>query len=181
MTPDIGELLGDGLGDVHQQVLGAGLAAVAEKALHPGIDLAIRVGIVALHRAAQIGDLLGRITEGIGLGIGFDDELGILQPEVLNDDAALDAQFLGRLLEGGDGDGVGEDVVQPAHFGLRRDGQRRIGEAQIVAVTRAEHQAMLAEAHGLPVAVDRRVRDCQLTHVRNFVGGGGSGRGDPKG
>ena len=43
--------------------------------------------------------------------------------------------------------------------GVRADVEVGREHAQVVAVARPEHHAVLAEAHRLPVAVDRRVLD----------------------
>jgi hypothetical protein len=83
--------------------------------------LAARVGVVALDRPPQIGDLFAGIGEGIALGIGLDRKARVRLAVVVDLDPALEAQFLGLVLELRDGDRIGKDVVQPVHLGRRRD------------------------------------------------------------
>jgi len=144
----IGEALVDGLGDRLQQGQGALLAG--GEAAGPGIDEAGRVRQLALGEAGEVRRLLRRVGEGVVFRCriergarqgGAGGVVGELQ--LRGDREAVGAQ---GLRPGQVADGVAEDVMRPA-CGLRRRVDREGGcvQAQVVAVLRADHQAVRAE------------------------------------
>ena len=76
-----------------------------------------------------------------------------------------EGQFSRALVERGDGDGIAEHVVDVAQrHRLRRDFQPAGQHAQIVAVARAQHDAVFAERDGVRIAVFGLVVDGQQRH-----------------
>ena len=55
-------------------------------------------------------------------------------------------QFGGRRFEIDQRDRIAEHVVHPAHLAVRRERELGADQAQVVAVARAQHQPVLAEA-----------------------------------
>ena len=130
----------------------------------PAAHRGVGVGIVALDIARQVGRLFGEIGERQLPRIFLDRRQLGRQAEMFQADGAGQLQQLRRAVELGDGDRVAERVVDPAHLGGRIDGQAGIEQAQIVAVARPEHQAMLTQRHRGRIFVARAVDDLEGAH-----------------
>src|SRR5258708_3497505 len=73
-------------------------------------------------------------------------------------DRADEAELARPPREASDGHAIAEDVVNPAQIGgLGRDLDLRLQQLLVIAVARPEHDPMLAQRHGLSIAVDGRM------------------------
>ena len=91
----------------------------------PFVDHAARIRIVALAQAAEIGAVVGRMHERIGLRLGRDRKVEPRQRIALDGERRRDGELGRRLVEIDQRDRIAEHVVQPAHLAGRRDAQAR--------------------------------------------------------
>src|SRR5579872_5537319 len=79
---------------------------------------------------------------------------------------ALKAQFRGGSLKVGNGNGIVEDVMEPAETNrIGRNAQAGLEKLEVVTFPRPEHHAMLPEANRLGVAVDCVVAYGKQRHI----------------
>ncbi len=162
----VGEVGLDRLGHRRQHRQRLGVAVAGQKASRPGVQLTLRIGRLALHQARQVRHLLDRVAERVDLGDRIERQVG-LRRVMLQVQRRDDAQRVGpRPGEIDEADRVAEHVVRPAQLRRRRrDPQRGVVQAQVVAVVRAQHQPVLGQAHRRGVAIGRGVLDADAHAV----------------
>lgn len=136
MAGDIGEFALDARGDFRQQRDRAGIAMIADKAARPIIDDAFGIMIFPFDRPKQVGHVFRRISEGKEAGIGFNVHLLLRERGMIQCGFAIDDQLRSPRLECGDGDGIAEDVMQPAQFAGRRIDVEACGQQALVKCPR---------------------------------------------
>src|SRR4029450_2886812 len=99
----VAEFLADGSRHVAQQGLRVGLAWRRDEAPRPLVHLVLRVGIVTLDGAPEVGNLLRRVAERMVARVRLDRKLESDGGKVLQADRADESQLAGRLAEAGDG------------------------------------------------------------------------------
>jgi hypothetical protein len=119
---------------------------------------------VLLEQAAEIDAVAARIDERIEFRLRRDRKHRTFDAVAFDDERAGDGQPRRRRLEFDQRDGIAEHVVHPAGDARRR--QRQLGrhQPQVVAVARAQHQPVLAEADRARVLVLGGVTDGQKFH-----------------
>lgn len=124
-----------------------------------------RLMVAACHGASQIRQLGIEIGERIGARRVVQRIVRRGRHEMVELHIAFEAQLGRSAVEAGNGDRIALHVVKPPDHGrLRTDRQRRVDQAQIVAVPGPDHQAMVAQPHWIGVAVCCQVADIQAGH-----------------
>jgi hypothetical protein len=165
-APVVGEALLDGVGERHQEFTGAGWASLMQELLNPTMDLVIRVKILPLHRAHEIGHLLCAVGKGVGLGIVLHLKVWCIQGQMIEADVALEPQLGCLFGEPRDSNAVAEDIVDPSQGARRRvDLDPGIQKLLIIAVAGPEHDPVLAERDRLVIVIGRYVSDREKGHL----------------
>jgi hypothetical protein len=147
----------------HGERVGAVLAF--QKLLGPAAHRGVGVGIVALDIARQVGRLFGEVGKGKFLRIFLDRGQLRQKAKMFQPNGAVELEPLSRAAELGDGNRIAERIVDPAHMGGGVYRQSGMQQAQIVAVARPEHQAMLAQGHWGRIVVARAMVDLEGAHA----------------
>ena len=122
--------------------------------------------ILARQSVDEVGPFVIRIAKGIGVRATLERIVGKRGLCLFEGDRAVETKLGRRGVERGDGHRVVEDVVKPPKAGRpRQDVQLRADEPEIVALSRPEHHAMLAESHRFRISVDRDVPHGQKPHL----------------
>src|SRR5271169_6223660 len=138
---------------------------MAQELPGPAIDLALRIEILPLDRAQQIGHFVGAVSERVSLRILLDLEVEGISRRVVETNYTLDAQLLRPSGEASDRNAITEDVVHPADIGgFRGDDELGVEQLLVVAVARPQHHAVLAERDRLLIAVDGDVANGDDLH-----------------
>ncbi len=141
---------------------GQGRPAGINELARPALEIAPRIGIDPLDRTRDVGQLLREIGEGIMPRPRIDLAAGLFVLRAVDGEYAFEPQRGRRSGERGERHAIVEHVVEPADAARPRlDRQFGLDQPLVVAVARAQHQAMLAQFDRLRVAVSRQVADAQ--------------------
>ena len=161
-----------------QDVEGRRRPVGVEKFSRPGRQFAIGIAILRRHELLQVGKLLVVVEERIEIGGIIRGERELVLRIVLHRHRRGERQGVGALVEGCDRNAVAEHVVNPAQpHRLRRDIEAAGQHPQIMAVARAQHDAVLAERHRAVVAINGLVVDGQERHRQTIIDSGTSNLG----
>ena len=108
----IDKLVLDGPCDGPQQAHGFDGSGRGQKLTHPTRHLL--AGVVVGQRPCEVRHLVRRVTEGIGVRRRLERIVRQRDGDVLQGHPAVKTQFGRRAVEGRDGNGVVEDIVEPA-------------------------------------------------------------------
>src|SRR5712691_2659773 len=122
------------------------------------------IGVVTIQHPTEVDTIVRGIDEWIAPRRRSDLEGRPLHDVRLQRQTALDPQFDRRFAERRHGNRSAEHVVMPAQRRRRRALQTGLYQAEIVAVSWAQHKPMIAEADGAAVAVDRRMPHIEDRH-----------------
>ena len=121
---------------------------------------------MAHQRANEVGTLVFRVMEWIGLRTDLKLIVGQCCLEMFERDGAVEAKLQSRVVEGCDGNRIVEHVMQPAKIsGLWHDVQFRFDETEIMTLSRAKHHAMFAQSNRFRVAVGGDVPHREKPHA----------------
>src|SRR5665647_1364394 len=163
----VGEGLADAMGHFAEDLEGRGRAFRVEEIARPRRQLTLRIAILRRDELLEVGKLLVVVEERIEIGGVVRGQRELLGRIVLDGGGIDDRQDFGALVEGRDGDAVAEHVMDPAQrHRLRRDLEIVRQHPQIMAVARAQHDAVLAERHRAVVAIFGLVMNRQQRHRR---------------
>ena len=161
----IGERVADAVGHAAQDVEGRGRTLVVEKIQRPCRQLAVGIAILRRDELNEVGKLLVVVEKWIEIGGIIRRQREFLGRIVLDRRRADERQGVGALVEGRDRDAVAEHIMDPAQrHRPRLDLEIARQHAQIVAVARAQHDAMLAERDRVRIAIFGLVMNRQERH-----------------
>ena len=166
----VGEGLADAVRHAAQDVEGRCRPLGVEKFPRPCRQLAVGIAILRRDELQQVGQFLVVVEERIEIGGIVRGQRELVRRIVLDRNGRGERQRLGALVEGRDRDAVAEHVVDPAQpHRLRLDLEVAGQHAQIMAVARAQHDAVLAERDRVRVAIFGLVVDRQERHRRTII------------
>jgi len=166
-APPVGEGVADAVGHVAQDIEGRGRTLGIEKIPRPGRQLAVGIAILRGDELNEVGKFLIVVQKRIEIGRIVRGQREFAGRIVLDRRRADDRQCFGAIIEGRDRDAVAEHVVDPAQrHRLRHDLETAGQHPQIVAVARAQHDAMFAKRHRVRVAIFGLVVNRQERHRR---------------
>ena len=135
-----------------------------QESLDPRIDVVGR--ILARESVDEVGPFVIRIVKRESVRAPLEGVVGKRGVYLFEGDRAVETKLGSRGVERGDGHRVVEDIVKPPKAGRpRHDVQLRADEPEIVALSRPEHHAMLAESYRFRVSVDRDVPYGEKPHL----------------
>ena len=150
-----------------------------EKFSRPGRQLAMGIAILRRDELQQVREFLVVIAERIEIGGIVGGQRILFRRIVLDGDGRRERQGVGALVEGRDRYGVAEHVVDPAQpTSACGSISRWLAQyPQIMAVARAQHDAVLAERDRAGVAINGLVVDGQERHRQIIINSGTSNLG----
>ena len=125
------------------------------------------IGVMPLDRPGEVGHFFRVIGERIISGSVFEQEFRLVDRDVLHGDGVLDLQAPGFSGKIRNRNAIVEDVVNPAKpVRTGRNLEARLEKPLIVAVARAEHHSVLAQAHGRCIGIGREMSYREDGHER---------------
>src|SRR5882724_1347554 len=156
----IDTLVLDGQGDGSQQAHGVDGPGRVHKLTHPTSHLI--AGVVVGQRPCEVRQVVIRVLEGVGVRILLERIVRQRDFDVLKGHHTVKTKFGSRAVEGRDGNGVVEYIVEPAQTsGAGLDIQPRFEESEVVTFSRPEHHAVLSQSDWLRVTIHREVTDSE--------------------
>jgi len=166
----IGEGLADAVGHAAQDIEGRRRPVGVEKPARPERQLTVRIAILRRDELLQVGKFLVVIEERIKIGGIIRGQREFLRRIVLDRRQRGERQRFGALVEGRDRHAVAEHVMDPAQrHRLRLDLEAAGQHAQIMAVTRTQHDAVFAKRHRMGVAIYGLVMNRQQRHRQTII------------
>src|SRR5882757_4518945 len=163
----VAEFPADAMGHAAENIEGRGRPFGIEKIPRPRRHLAVGIAILRRDELDEVGEFLVIVEKRIEVGAVVRGQRELLGGIVLDGRGRGERQGLGALVEGRDRHTVAEHVVDPAQrHRLRHDLETAGKHAQIVAVARAQHDAMFAERHRARIAIFGLVMNRQQGHRR---------------
>ena len=164
----IRKALADAVGHFAEDLEGRRRAFSVEKIARPRRQLAPGIAILRRDELPEVGKFLLVIEERIEIGRIVRGQRELLGRVVLHRRGRYEREVIRALVERRDRHGVAEHVMDPAQrHRLRRNLQFVRQHAQIMAVARAQHDAVFAERHGVRIAIFGLVVNRQERHRRH--------------
>ncbi len=164
-APHVAELFLDAEGHRAQQVHGSGGPRRIQKLACPLTN--VIAGIVRGQRPREVGEILIRIAERIGIRVLLQRVLRQGGFEMLKRHDALKAKLRSESVEFSDGDGIVEHIMEPAKTSrIGRDGQAGPEKLKVVTFPRPEHHSMLPESDWLGITINRDMAYGKERHIK---------------